>query len=214
MLCVHYCCCGILWCNPSVVAQANSHEGCTEESPRDPLTQEVRILGHWPGVLCLGVLPCITGMSRMAQPGALQEHVEGWLTEPRLDTCCCFAWRRLERFMEHKLRHTPMLQLAQAGALHGARGGVADGAQDAEAVSLGQTPNPKTLNPNWFTWRRLERFMEHVEGWLTEPKMTAEVKDAWLDIWDRCDKDFGAKLRSKVGSAPVGKQVLVGASKA
>lgn len=56
--------------------------------------------------------------------------------------------------------------------------------------------------------------MEHVEGWLTEPKMTAEVRDAWLDIWDRCDADFGAALRSKVQGAPVGKQVLVGASKA
>ena len=46
-------------------------------------------------------------------------------------------------------------------------------------------------------------------GWLTEPKMTSEVRSAWMDIWDRCDSGFGSMVRSEVKSAaPSGKQEM------
>ena len=49
---------------------------------------------------------------------------------------------------------------------------------------------------------RKERFLEHVTGWLTEPKMTSEVRSAWLDIWAKCDADFGKLVSSEVEGAP------------
>lgn len=62
--------------------------------------------------------------------------------------------------------------------------------------------------------RRRQRFLEHVLGWLTDPKLTAEVRGAWLDIWTRVDARLGAEVRAKVGDAPAGHPSKAGATKA
>jgi hypothetical protein len=62
--------------------------------------------------------------------------------------------------------------------------------------------------------RRRERFLEHVLGWLTDPKLTQEVRNVWLDIWTRVDADLGAEVRDKVKDAPAGHPSKVGATKA
>jgi hypothetical protein len=49
---------------------------------------------------------------------------------------------------------------------------------------------------------------------MTEPKSTQEVRDSWVDIWTRCDKDFGELVKSKVKDAPAGHPTKVGATKA
>ncbi len=56
--------------------------------------------------------------------------------------------------------------------------------------------------------------MEHVVGWMTEPKCTMELRQAWLDIWMRCDKDFGQQLLAQVKDAPAGHPSKMAATKA
>jgi hypothetical protein len=34
--------------------------------------------------------------------------------------------------------------------------------------------------------------------------MTPEVRASWLEIWSRCDADFGKLVRSEVEGAPTG----------
>ena len=51
-------------------------------------------------------------------------------------------------------------------------------------------------------------------GWLTDPKLTQEVRNVWLDIWTRVDADLGAEVRDKVKDAPAGHPSKVGATKA
>ena len=46
-------------------------------------------------------------------------------------------------------------------------------------------------------------------GWLVEPKMTNEVRDAWMDIWDKCDGSFGSMVRAEIEkAAPSGKREM------
>ncbi|BDA47324.1 Catalase isozyme B [Coccomyxa sp. Obi] len=61
---------------------------------------------------------------------------------------------------------------------------------------------------------RRGRFLEHVVGWLTDPKLTQEVRDNWVDIWTRVDADLGAEVRAQVKDAPAGHPSKVGATKA
>eukprot|EP00879_Flechtneria_rotunda_P012505 GHRR01013057.1.p2 GENE.GHRR01013057.1~~GHRR01013057.1.p2 ORF type:complete len:156 (+),score=62.26 GHRR01013057.1:398-865(+) len=53
-----------------------------------------------------------------------------------------------------------------------------------------------------FDQARKERFKKHVLQWLSDPKLTDEVRNTWMSWWEKVDaqlaKDLQAKLPEKV----------------
>ena len=55
------------------------------------------------------------------------------------------------------------------------------------------TPSPPLSLPY-----RKERFQKHVLQWMSDPKLTDEVRDIWMGYWDKVDANLGQELRSKL----------------
>lgn len=64
------------------------------------------------------------------------------------------------------------------------------------------------------SWRRKERFLTNVMGWMTDPKTTQEIREKWIEIWSRADKDFGELVKEKCSGKEAGHPQMAGATKA
>lgn len=45
---------------------------------------------------------------------------------------------------------------------------------------------------------RKQRFQKHVLQWMSDPKLTSEVRDKWMDWWGRVDPNLGAELAQQL----------------
>ena len=56
--------------------------------------------------------------------------------------------------------------------------------------------------------------MTNVMGWMTDPKTTQEIREKWIEIWSRADKDFGELVKEKCSGKEAGHPQMAGATKA